>query len=181
ITIHSLCSNWPGARREGGSVSPAILDRLSNEAPGQFQRNPEGGLSFGRRRCCSLLTDPLRDMLWCPCGSTSRLVWCLAIGWCFDARNFRFPRGASDEHTLQRSVRSEQRSGRRKGLRPGGLRRKRPGASLLLGHRALRLCSLVAPCPRPFWAQRNTSQLRDTTLAFQRWVGCQKVASPEGT
>src|SRR5947209_19915198 len=91
-------------------------------------------------------------------------VWCLAIGWCFAARNFRFPRGASDEHTLQRSVRSEQRSGRRKGLRPGGLRRKRPGASLLLGHRALRLCSLVAPCPRPFWAQRNTSQLRDTTL-----------------
>src|SRR5438034_1774161 len=122
-------------------------------------------MSFGRRRCCSLLTDPLRDMLWCPCGSTSRLVWCLAIGWCFAARNFRFPRGASDEHTLQRSVRSEQRSGRRKGLRPGGLRRKRPGASLLLAHRALRLCSLVAPCPRPFWAQRNTSQLRDTTLA----------------
>jgi putative nucleotidyltransferase with HDIG domain len=34
-----------------------------NEAPGQFQRNPKGGLSFGRRRCCSLLTDPLRDML----------------------------------------------------------------------------------------------------------------------
>src|SRR5207302_6296694 len=93
------------------------------------------------------------------------LVWCLAIGWCFAARNFRFPRGASDEHTLQRSVRSEQRSGRRKGLRPGGLRRKRPGASLLLGHRALRLCSLVAPCPRPFLAQRNTSRLRDTTLA----------------
>src|SRR5207302_10989322 len=92
------------------------------------------------------------------------LVWCLAIGWCFAARNFRFPRGASDEHTLQRSVRSEQRSGRRKGLRRGGLRRKRPGASLLLGHRALRLCSLVAPCPRPFWAQRNTSQLRDTRL-----------------
>src|SRR6059036_2987488 len=74
ITIHSLRSNWPGARREGGSVSPAILDRLSNEAPGQFERNPEGGMSFGRRRCCSLLTDPLRDMLWCPCGSTSRLA-----------------------------------------------------------------------------------------------------------
>src|SRR6266516_1321220 len=56
-------SNWPGARREVGSVSAAILDRLSNEAPGQFQCNPEGGMSFGRRRCCSLLTDPLRDML----------------------------------------------------------------------------------------------------------------------
>src|SRR5437773_5093515 len=72
--MHSLRSNWPGARREGGSVSAAILDRLSNEAPGQFQRNPKGGISFGRRRCCSLLTDPLRDMLWCPCGSTSRLA-----------------------------------------------------------------------------------------------------------
>src|SRR5207245_3048235 len=35
---------------------------------------PEGGLSFGRRRRCSLLTDPLRDMLWCPCGRTSRLA-----------------------------------------------------------------------------------------------------------
>src|SRR3989442_13484634 len=62
IAIHSLRSNWPGARREGGSVSPAILDRRSNEAPGQFQRNPKGGMSFVRRRCCSLLTDPLRDM-----------------------------------------------------------------------------------------------------------------------
>src|SRR5713101_2141660 len=62
ITIHSLRSNWPGARREGGSVCPAILDRLSNEGPGQFQRNPKGGMPFGRRRCCSLLTDPLRDM-----------------------------------------------------------------------------------------------------------------------
>src|SRR2546425_8849480 len=53
ITIHSLRSNWPGARREGGSVSTAILGRLSNEAPGQFQRNPKGGLAFGRRCCRS--------------------------------------------------------------------------------------------------------------------------------
>jgi hypothetical protein len=36
----------------------------------------------------------------------------------------------------QWSVRSEPRSGRQKELRPEGLRRKRPGASLLLGHRA---------------------------------------------
>src|SRR5437870_1017424 len=35
--MHPLRSNWPGARREGGSVSAGILDRLSNEAPGQFQ------------------------------------------------------------------------------------------------------------------------------------------------
>src|SRR6266487_6151262 len=72
--MHSLRPNWPGARREGGSVSAVILDRLSNEAPGQFQRNLEGGMSFVRRRRCSLPTDPLRDMLRCPCGSTSRLA-----------------------------------------------------------------------------------------------------------
>ena len=56
--MHSLRSNWPGARHEGGSVSAAILDRASNEAPGQFQRNPSGGSSFSLRRRCSLLTDP---------------------------------------------------------------------------------------------------------------------------
>jgi len=37
--------------------------------------------------------------------------------------------------------------------------------SLLLGHRSLRICSLVAPRPRPFFGATNTSQLRDTTLA----------------
>src|SRR5437667_12278931 len=100
--------------------------------------------------------------------SDTLLVWCLAIGWCFAARDFRLPLDASDEHTRQRSVRSEPRRGRRKDRRPGGLRRKWPGASLLLGHRSLRICSLVAPRPRPFWAQRNTSQLRDTTLAGRR-------------
>src|SRR6266545_7755743 len=89
---------------------------------------------------------------------------CLTNSWCFAARDFGLPLGASDEHTLQGSVRSEQRRGRPKELRPEGLRRKWPGASLLLGHRSLRICSLVAPRPRPFWAQRNTSQLRDTTL-----------------
>jgi hypothetical protein len=45
--------------------------------------------------------------------------------------------GASDEHTPQRSVRSEQRSQREKGRPPGGLRRIGPGALLLLSHRAL--------------------------------------------
>src|SRR5438874_13785529 len=58
ITIHSLRSNWPGARREGGSVSAAILDRLSNEAPGPFQRNPKGGMSFGAE---ALLLAPHRS------------------------------------------------------------------------------------------------------------------------
>src|SRR5437667_10638722 len=99
--------------------------------------------------------------------SDTLLVWCLAIGWCFAARDFRLPLDASDEHTRQGSVRSGTRRGRRKDRRPGGLRRKWPGASLLLGHRSLRICSLVAPRPRPFWAQRNTSQLRDTTLGIR--------------
>ena len=93
------------------------------------------------------------------------LVWCLAYSWCFAARDFGLPLGGSDEHTLQRSVRSDQRRGRPKDLLPEGLRRKWPGASLLLSHRSLRICSFVAPRPRPFWAQRNTSYLRDTTLA----------------
>src|SRR5213594_3445241 len=94
------------------------------------------------------------------------LVWCLAYSWCFAARDFGLPLGGSDEHTLQRSVRSEQRRGRPKELLPEGLRRKWPGASLLLSHRSLRICSFVAPRPRPFWAQRNTSYMRDTTLEF---------------
>src|SRR5439155_5478208 len=89
----------------------------------------------------------------------------LANSWCFAARDFGLPLGASDEHTRQWSVRSEQRRGRPKERLPEGLRRKWPGASLLLSDRSLRICSFVAPRPRPFWAQRNTSYLRDTTLA----------------
>src|SRR5439155_6133480 len=96
------------------------------------------------------------------------LVWCLAYSWCFAARDFGLPLGASDEHTLQRSVRSEQRRGRPKELLPEGLRRKWPGASLLLSHRSLRICSFVAPRPKPFWAQRNTSYMRDTTLGLKQ-------------
>src|SRR6266516_4018047 len=101
---------------------------------------------------------------------SGRLVWCLAKSWCFAARDFGFPLGASDEHTRQWSVRSEQRRGRPKELLPEGLRRKWPGASLLLSHRSLRICSFVAPRPRPFWAQRNTSYLRDTTLVGQTFL-----------
>src|SRR6266702_7782470 len=52
-----------GLRCSVGRVSLGDTLPPSRLAPGQFQRNPEGGLSFGRRRCCSLLTDPLRDML----------------------------------------------------------------------------------------------------------------------
>src|SRR2546427_6501866 len=39
------------------------LKPTSNEATGQSRRNPECGRSFSPRLRCSLLTDPLRDML----------------------------------------------------------------------------------------------------------------------
>ena len=48
--------------------------------------------------------------------------------------DFLLRRGASDEHTLQRSVRSEQRGLGQKEPPPGGLRRFSVLASLLLGH-----------------------------------------------
>jgi hypothetical protein len=92
-------------------------------------------------------------------GAVRQLVWCLTNDWCYAARDFVLPLGASDEHTLHGSVRSEQRRGRTKELRPEGLRRKWPGASLLLSHVSLRICSFVTPRPRPFWVQHNTRHL----------------------
>ena len=59
------------------------------------------------------------------------------------------------------SVRSEQRSLGRKEPPPGGLRRIWPGASLLVGHSPTSGgCSLLAPRPRPNWAQQTSSNLR---------------------
>ena len=58
----------------GRECIPCDTRPTEQRSPRPIQRNPKGGMSFGRRRCCSLLTDPLRDMLWCPCGSTSRLA-----------------------------------------------------------------------------------------------------------
>src|SRR2546430_11250193 len=52
----------------------------------------------------------------------------------FAARDFWARRGASDAHTLQRSVRSEQRRLAQKEPPPAGLRRFSVLASLLLGH-----------------------------------------------
>src|SRR5213080_3531022 len=54
----------------------------------------------------------------------------------FAARDFSARRGASDEDTLQGSVRSEQRSLVEKELPPEGLRRIWPVAALLVGHRS---------------------------------------------
>src|SRR3989454_8873032 len=54
----------------------------------------------------------------------------------FAARDFSARRGASHEHTLQGSVRSEQRSLVEKELPPGGLCRIWPVAALIVGHRS---------------------------------------------
>jgi len=51
----------------------------------------------------------------------------------FAARNFWRRRGAREAHTLHGSARSAQRSLRRKGLLPAGLRRFGLGALLLVG------------------------------------------------
>src|SRR2546429_6006208 len=85
----------------------------------------------------------------------------------FAARDFWARRGASDAHTLQRSVRSEQRRLAQKEPPPGGLRPIWPGASLLVGHSPTAGgCSLVpvrkhlAPRPRPNGAQQTSPDLR---------------------
>src|SRR5437867_4780208 len=54
----------------------------------------------------------------------------------FAARDFSARRGASDQHTFQGSVRSEQRSLVEKELPPEELRRIWPVAGLLVGHRS---------------------------------------------
>src|SRR5438094_10641954 len=66
--------------------------------------------------------------------SVERLVLHFINTTTFAARDFWPRRGASDEHTLQGSVRSEQRRLGQKEPPPGGLRRFSVLASLLLGH-----------------------------------------------
>src|SRR5687768_12896426 len=50
----------PGTRRERGSVSAAILDRASNEAPGQNSLGPKGCGAFGFWLRFSSVTEPWR-------------------------------------------------------------------------------------------------------------------------
>src|SRR5437899_12635958 len=77
----------------------------------------------------------------------------------FAARDFWPRRGASDAHTLQGSVRSEQRRLDQKEPPPEGLRRFSVLASLLLGHSPTRGCSLVAPRQNRKSAQQTWSYL----------------------
>src|SRR6266536_2362190 len=67
-------------------------------------------------------------------GGVSSLVLRFINTATFATRDFWRRRGASDAHTLQGSVRSEQRRLGQKEPSPGGLRRFSVLASLLLGH-----------------------------------------------
>ncbi len=101
------------------------------------------------------------------CGKFEQNASVVSLNWLvFRRKGFSPPTRRERRAYPLRSVRSEQQGGRRKGLRPEGLRRKWPGALLLVSHSPRRGCSFLAPRPKPFWAQRTTSQLRDTTLAL---------------
>src|SRR5262249_9927305 len=88
-------------------------------------RRRDGGLANDRRRLFAGLP------------SHASLVLQFINTHTFAARDFCARRGASDEHTPQRSVSSEQQSLAQKDLPPGGLRRIWLGALLLLAHRPL--------------------------------------------
>src|SRR5262245_59136468 len=75
-----------------------------------------------------------RSLLGRRLGMISALVLQFINTMTFAARDFWARRGASDAHTLQGSVRSEQRRLGQKEPPPGGLRRFSVLASLLLGH-----------------------------------------------
>src|SRR5438552_1223839 len=116
-------------------------------------------------------------------GGDEYLVLCLLNGWCFAARDFRSRRGASDEH-IPKWICKERAT------KPGP---KRPAAlrvapRLACGFVARRSqphfggCSLLAPRHRPTWAQQNTSDLGDTTLAAQNfWTRKIPLTRPTGT
>ena len=67
-------------------------------------------------------------------GLSISFVLCLLNSYTLAAMDFWLRRGESDEHILQGSARSEQRSMSQKDMPPFGLRRFWALASLLLGH-----------------------------------------------
>src|SRR5579871_2348605 len=70
---------------------------------------------------------------------------------------WRLLQGAGRENILDGSSTDEQRSSSAKDRQPGGLFSGGRLAALLLGHRALWLCSLVAPSQTPARKQRAHS------------------------
>src|SRR4051812_11225005 len=75
------------------------------------------------------------------------------------ARGLKLLQGARKENILHGSSTDEQRRSSFKDRQPCGLSSGWRLAALLLGHRALRLCSLVAPCQPPARTQRTPSYL----------------------
>src|SRR5256885_11274132 len=98
----------------------------------------------------------------------------------FAARDFSARRGASDEHTLQGSVRSEQRSLAEKELPPEGLRRIWPVAALLVGHRSTSGYALSSRlAPGQIWRnERHRSYVHDhlVRIGFVRPPASVRVA-----
>src|SRR5262249_50918320 len=116
----------------------------------------------------------------------------------FAARDFWARQGASDAHTRQRSVRSEQRRMVQKEPPPGGLRRFSVLASLLLGHsptagdapssrlaRTEKRCNkrhriheleyLVRACPKIFCPRSSRHQ---SALIFERFSSVRADSRP---
>src|SRR6516164_9800944 len=79
------------------------------------------------------------------------------------ARDLAMLQGARKENILYGSSTDEQRGSSGKDRQPGGLFSGGHLAALLLSHRALWLCSFVAPCQLPARKQRAHS-------LFMRWV-----------
>src|SRR5215471_16276594 len=73
------------------------------------------------------------------------------------ARDLALLQGARKENILYGSSTDEQRSSSDKDRQPGGLFSGGHLAALLLSHRALWLCSFVAPCQLPARKQRPHS------------------------
>src|SRR6266446_9611802 len=90
----------------------------------------------------------------------------------FAARDFSARRGASDEHTLQGSVRREQRSLAEKELPPEGLRRIWPVAALLVGHRST---LEYAPSSRLATGQIRRNERHGNYVHDHLVVGCRRA------
>ncbi len=84
------------------------------------------------------------------------------------ARDLALLQGARRENILYGSSTDEQRSSSAKDRQPGGLFSGGHLAALLLSHRALWLCSFVAPCQLSARKQRAHSSFCYRLLVFHR-------------
>src|SRR5881409_1069167 len=117
---------------KSGRKRPAALRVAPNLACGFVARRlqPHGGDAPSSRLATGQIGRNERHRTY----ASDHLVHRFINTTTFAARDFWPRRGANDAHTLQRSVRSEQRRLGRKAPPPRGLRRVSVLASLLLGH-----------------------------------------------